>query len=128
MKKTDQNSRKTKERNRMKRLLKDLGVDEHRIKMLDSVIDKTALLCVKLEDEAEKLEDATLIIEYDNGGGQKGTRQNPLYQAYESLWKAYMLGMTQIMASTGAVKIEEKAKDLKPQSVLALVRSKQKQA
>lgn len=40
--------------------------------------------------EGRKMEDEDLIVEYDNGGGQCGTRENPYYPAYEKLLASYV--------------------------------------
>ncbi len=126
MEKTDLESRKNKEKNRLKRLLKSAGTEEWKIRMLLPVMENTAWMCVKLEDSIAAIKSSEIAITYDNGGGQSGIRQNPLFQGYESLWKSYMTGMSQIMASAGAQK-DVKSEKLKPKSVIALVRSNQKQ-
>lgn len=50
MEKTDLESRKNKEKNRLKRLLKSAGTEEWKIRMLLPVMENTAWMCVKLED------------------------------------------------------------------------------
>lgn len=40
--------------------------------------------------EGRKIADEPLITEYNNGGGQSGTRENPFYPAYEKLLKSYV--------------------------------------
>ena len=127
MAKTDLESRKNKERNRLKRILKEAGAEEWKVKMLLPVIENTAWMCVKLEDSIAAIKSSEIAISYDNGGGQSGIRQNPLFQGYESLWKSYMTGMSQIMTAAGAQK-DAKSEKLKPKSVIALVRSNQKKA
>lgn len=127
MTKKDLISRKTKERNRIKRLLKESGAEDWKIKILAPTIENTAWMCAKLEDSIERIQDEDVTVYYNNGGGQEGIRQNPKFQGYESLWKSYMSGMTQIMAVAGA-KADAKADKMKPKSVLALVRSNQQQA
>lgn len=111
----------------MKRLLKAAGVEEWKIKMLLPVMENAAWMCVKLEDSIAVIQSSEIVIQYDNGGGQSGIRQNPLFQGYEALWKSYMTGMSQIMAAAGAQK-DTKSEKLKPKSVIALVRSGQKNA
>lgn len=127
MTKKDLISRKNKERNRIKRLLKESGADEWKIKMLSPTIENTAWMCAKLEDAIERIQDEDVAVRYNNGGGQEGIRLNPKFQGYESLWKSYMAGMSQIMAVAGVQK-DAKTDKLKPKSVLALVRSNQQQA
>lgn len=44
----------------------------------------------KLDDAREEFKDDGLITEYDNGGGQTGTRENPALNAYQKLLKSYI--------------------------------------
>jgi hypothetical protein len=127
MEKNDIESRKNKERNRLKRLLKAADVEDWKIQTLHQVIENTAWMSVKLEDTRQEIREAEVTVPYDNGGGQSGVRQNPIFQGYESLWKAYMAGMTQILTAAG-VKKDQKSEKLKPRSVIQLVRSNQRQA
>lgn len=118
--------RQNKEKNRMKRLMKAAGAEAWKIQMMEPVMKNTAWMCAKLEETIDRIKTEKVVIPYSNGGGQEGIRLNPLYQGYESLWKAYMAGMNQIMAAAGAQK-ESKSEPMKPKSVIALMRS-QKQA
>ena len=43
----------------------------------------------RLLEEGKHIPDEPLIIDYDNGGGQMGTRENPFYPAYEKLLDSY---------------------------------------
>ena len=121
--KKELDTRKRKEVNRLKKLIKALGVDEDRIKLLLPTIENVAWMCVKLEEASDAIATSDVAIPYDNGGGQKGIRQNPHFQGYESLWKSYILGMTQIMGTVGAQK-DAKSEKLRPTSVIQLVRSR----
>ena len=44
----------------------------------------------KLKEAAEQLPMEELIVEYDNGGGQSGIRENPFFSAYEKLMACYL--------------------------------------
>ena len=127
MGKNDIESRKNKERNRLKRLLKAADVEDWKIQTLQQVIENTAWMSVKLEDTRQEIREAEVTVPYDNGGGQSGVRQNPIFQGYESLWKAYMTGMTQVLTAAG-MKKDQKSEKLKPRSVIQLIRSNQRQA
>ena len=60
---------------------------------------------------------------YDNGGGQRGIRENPAFKGYESLWKAYMQGMNRILDTLPPEQIQNAADDgIKPQTVLDQIR------
>ena len=43
----------------------------------------------KLKKVGKQMAEEELIVEYDNGGGQKGVRENPYYPAYEKLLASY---------------------------------------
>ena len=55
----------------------------------------------KLEESRKRLENEPLVIEYDNGGGQSGIRENPEWLAYEKLLKSYHATLRAITAQTG---------------------------
>lgn len=42
-----------------------------------------------LEQRRNDLVDEPFVVEYDNGGGQIGTKENPEWTAYEKLLKSY---------------------------------------
>lgn len=51
----------------------------------------------KLEETRELIKDEPLVIEYDNGGGQSGIRENPSYVLYEKLFATYSKGLNALM-------------------------------
>ena len=87
-----------KERNKLRRQLRNAKVSSHKMKVLESVIDNVAFLKVKLDELREQILTEDLLIEYDNGGGQKGIRENPIYKQYSSLFSNFMKGMDKILA------------------------------
>lgn len=97
VKKLDRNTRYKKEINRISRLLRNTGVKDEKIKLMEPVIDNVAWMKVKLDDAKAEIEDEQIVIEYNNGGGQQGVRENPMFKGYESLWKSYMQGMSKII-------------------------------
>ena len=44
----------------------------------------------RLMEEGKRIGEEPLIVEYDNGGGQSGVRENPFYPAYEKLLASYL--------------------------------------
>ncbi len=113
------------EEQRLKTLLFSCGIPETRINMLGSVIENTAWMKAKLDDTREQIRNTSVAIPYDNGGGQSGIRENPLFKGYSGLWKSYMSGMNTIMgllprevADTEISQIE------KPKTMLDAVREK----
>lgn len=117
--------RAKKEQTKLKSVLNSYKVNKQKMKVMMPIIENVAWMKVKLEDARELIRDADIVVEYDNGGGQRGIRENPLFKGYESLWKSYISGMNQIMD----VLPEEKAKEAeeildRPKSVLEMVREK----
>ena len=116
-----------KEKRMITRELKRANVPAHKMKVLAACISNTAFMRVKLDEIRAQIKEADIIVEYDNGGGQKGTRENPLFKGYESLWKSYMLGMSRILDAIPDEKeeLQQKAEEVaKPQTVLEMVRAK----
>lgn len=114
-----------KEVRRLTKLLKNANVSDARMNGLKSIIDNVAWMKIKLDDARESIKTSSVVIPYDNGGGQMGLRENPLFKGYESLWKSYMSGMEKILATLPpeVAKAEEKAEE-KPKTILELVRNK----
>lgn len=112
---------------RITELLREFGVSENKIKMISPVIENTAFMKMKLDEAKELLDRSSIVISYDNGGGQKGIRENPIFKGYESLWKSYMQGMKQIIDLLPAEHEEAKQEELeKPRTMLEVVRARKK--
>lgn len=47
-------------------------------------------LAERIQEEGKLMDREPLIIDYDNGGGQAGIRENPYYPAYEKLLASYV--------------------------------------
>ena len=117
------------EKNRIVGILKEAGISERRMQMLGPVIENVSWMKAKLDDSRTLIKNSNIVVPYDNGGGQKGIRENPAFRGYESLWKSYTQGMNRILDTLP----EEEAKsldyeDMKPQSVLSLVRDRHRSA
>lgn len=52
--------------------------------------EQVAFMACKLEQEKEILDKQHVVIEYDNGGGQKGVRRNPMFDGYNALMATYI--------------------------------------
>ena len=114
------------ESDRIKKLLNDCNVPESRINLLESIIENVSWMKVKLDEARELIKKSSVAIPYDNGGGQKGVRQNPIFSGYESLFKSYMAGMGKILECLPKDVAEQAVEVEKPKSVLELVRDKHK--
>lgn len=56
----------------------------------ETLVRQAQAIAKKLEEARKQLPAEDLIIEYDNGGGQSGVRENPFYPAYEKLLASYV--------------------------------------
>lgn len=83
----------TREHQRLEALLDRADVPKPQRDVLAPVIDNMAWQRVKLDEAREEMQEASVVCEYDNGGGQTGTRENPIFKAYINLWRAYMVGL-----------------------------------
>lgn len=54
------------------------------------------LMSEKIEAAIVELQDAPLVIPYDNGGGQTGIRENPEFVAFEKLMASYTKSLRQL--------------------------------
>ena len=117
-------ARADQEQQRILDLLKEVGISDKRMKLLGPIIQNTAWMKAKLDDAREAIKNSNIVISYDNGGGQKGIRENPLFKGYESLWRSYMAGMSKILESLPSEVIEQSVEVEKPATMLELVRNK----
>lgn len=117
----------TKGMRRIKRQLAKSGVAAERLKLMDATIRNCAWIENKLEQAKKLIGDADVIIEYDNGGGQTGIRENPAIKAYEALWKSYLSGINSITSAIPEAKADDLVNEAdKPSNVLSIVRAKRK--
>lgn len=125
MNETEIKARAEEEQKRITELLTEVGISDKRMKLLEPIILNTAWMKAKLDDAREAIKNSNIVISYDNGGGQKGIRENPLFKGYEALWKSYMQGMSRILDCLPAEQIEIAVpQEEKPATVLELVRKK----
>lgn len=60
----------------------------------------------KLEDARSDIADSPLAVEYDNGGGQTGTRKNPAIDAYNNLMASYTRALKQLCEMLGTQEVD----------------------
>ena len=80
------------------------------VELAESVL----FMAEKLKESRKAMADEPLVIDYDNGGGQKGIRENPHYVAYEHLSTAYSKALRQLEEM-----IEKGAPSKKSSSIMA---------
>lgn len=123
----DYESLAAQETERLKAILSDSGVSENYISVISSVIENTAWMKVKLDEARNAIKTSNVVIPYDNGGGQKGLRENPLFKGYEALFKSYLGGLKQILDGMPEQAAEIKEAEIeKPKTMLELIRGKHK--
>lgn len=117
----------TEEKQRLISLLFSCGITEDKIKALETIIDNTAWMKAKLVETRDMIANTAVAIPYDNGGGQAGIRENPLFKGYHSLWKSYLAGMGKIFdyLPEEQAKVEEEEKN---DNVLSMIRKRRRQA
>lgn len=115
------------ERRKLARFLSKNGLNEEKIKSLDPVILNVSWMKSKLDDARTAIGEDGITVEYDNGGGQTGVRENPAFRAYEALWKTYLSGLDALLKLLPAGAAEDPAlSEVKPASALALVQGRRK--
>lgn len=119
--------RATAEKEDLRQLLFDCGISEDRLTLLDPVIENVAWMRIQLEEARKDVKTSKVVIKYDNGGGQSGLRENPLFKGYEALWKSYMSGLSKLLDLLPPAEARSVVpSDLKPKTVLEIVRAKKK--
>ena len=81
------------EKKRLIALLERAEVPKQQQEVLAPVIDNISWQRIKLEETMLQMQEESVICEYQNGGGQSGIRENPIFKAYVNLWRAYMVGL-----------------------------------
>ena len=111
----------TQEHKRLETLLDKADVPKQQREALAPVIDNMAWQRLKLDEAREAMKNASLACHYDNGGGQTGERENPIFKAYINLWRAYMIGLEKFTSYLPKELQDEVTGDHK--NVLELVKS-----
>ena len=115
------------ERRKLARFLSKNGLNEEKIKSLDPVILNVSWMKSKLDDARTAIGEDGITVEYDNGGGQTGVRENPAFRAYEALWKTYLSGLDALLKLLPEGAAEDPAlSEVKPTSALALLQGRRK--
>ena len=58
--------------------------------------ESVLFMAKKLKESRRLMTNEPLVIDYDNGGGQKGIRENPHYVAFEHLMATYTKALRQL--------------------------------
>lgn len=68
-------------------------VDKQKHPFADQLAEELEWQAARLKEARALIKNASVIISYDNGGGQTGIRKNPAYEAYTQLFGAFCKGM-----------------------------------
>lgn len=76
------------------------GVDESMHPLAQSLAEELLWQREKLEKARRTIDSANMamVVSYDNGGGQKGIRKNPMFEAYNAAFKNYERGIAALDA------------------------------
>ena len=110
------------EQNRLRDII--AGAPEKKREALEGIVDNLAWMRAKMDDTRAMIQDEPVAIEYDNGGGQTGIRENPMFKGYESLWRSYVAGIKQVIDAVPDAEDDLKDTEHNPKTVLEMVRSK----
>lgn len=66
------------------------GVDADRYPAAEELARNVLWMARGLDRMREEMGDAPACVEYDNGGGQRGTRENPAFAAYHKQLGSFM--------------------------------------
>ena len=78
------------EHKRLCALLDEAHIPKQQQDILAPVIENLAWMRIKLDDSRRLIKNSGIVVHYDNGGGQKGIRENPAFKGYVSLMKVYL--------------------------------------
>jgi len=79
--------------NRLRKALRAVGMEDEMLALCGELIASVGFLEDALWNARVDLVCAPLVVEYDNGGGQSGTRKNPAFDAYAKLYQQYLQGL-----------------------------------
>ena len=61
----------------------------------------------KLANAREVIGRTSVVVQYDNGGGQRGIRKNPAFDGYNSLMSSYTKALKQLCEMLGVQDVED---------------------
>lgn len=77
------------------------GVDQRIRPQVEVLLNQVLFMADKLEDARIDLQYQDLVIDYDNGGGQSGIRENPEFVAYHKLLTSFNKSLAQLREILG---------------------------
>ncbi len=117
-----------KEKKRLHALLEKVNTPPEKVESIESVIDELAFMRLKLIETRAEIAESNVAIPYDNGGGQSGVRENPLFKGYEALLKSYLSALDRVLSLLPKDIQTEVKRNEEKENVLELVRSMHKKS
>ena len=77
------------------------SVDERLRPQAETLARSVLAMADKLEEATAEMDAESITVEYDNGGGQSGTRENPFFPAYEKLLSTYTKSIAALQEMIG---------------------------
>ena len=92
------------------RICADVGgpVRERAVELAENVLWMEG----KLAKAREVIGRTSVVVQYDNGGGQRGIRKNPAFDGYNSLMSGYAKALKQLCEMLGAQEVDDGDDDL----------------
>lgn len=75
---------------RLENMLVKAQLAEDQINALNPLLENMSWQRVALDECRKLLIKEGIVCKYDNGGGQKGTRENPRFKSYVSLYRIFI--------------------------------------
>lgn len=115
------------------RTLREMGCDEQRMRIAAQLVEQVVWLEQKLDSAREEVGNQPMVVAYDNGGGQVGTRKNPAYETMMKLTSTYNATIRALVDACAAPKDEKSARDAsnklsKKTNVMQALRDEQRAA
>ena len=77
----------------------------------ENLKEQISVMEAKLAEAAAQLPAEDLIVPYDNGGGQSGTRENPFFSAYSKLLGCYIKAVNTLNGLSGEKEMDADSVD-----------------
>lgn len=92
------------------------GVPENLRPYATELAENVIFQCAKLSETREAMakNKQQLVVAYDNGGGQRGIRRNPIYDAYNQLMANYRKSLAQLTELLQTYGMEDAKSDDSP--------------
>lgn len=110
------------ERNRLQKLLKQSNSE--RAQALMPMCENVGWMKARLDVARKEIGEAPLTVEYQHGEKQSGVTENPAIKAYESLFRAYIAGLSKIIDALPPTAAEAAIANAPNRTMLEMIKSR----